>query len=160
LAAGDSARAADILAEAWDMAPGEPAIAGPFIRALVADGKIDSARTLLDSLDDKGAADPGVQRAKAALELAATPAADTSAEETRLAANPDDHEARFAIAEAALARGDRDRAADELLALIERDREWNGGAARTKLLQVLEAAGFEDPWGRGVRRRLSALLFT
>jgi len=25
---------------------------------------------------------------------------------------------------------------------------------------MLEAAGFEDPWGRAQRRRLSALLFT
>jgi len=25
---------------------------------------------------------------------------------------------------------------------------------------MLEAAGFDDPWGRGIRRRLSALLFT
>ena len=33
-------------------------------------------------------------------------------------------------------------------------------AARTRFLQMLEAAGFEDPWGRAQRRRLSALLFT
>jgi len=44
--------------------------------------------------------------------------------------------------------------------IVERDREWNDGAARTRFLQLLEAAGYEDPWGRAQRRRLSALLFT
>jgi putative thioredoxin len=47
-----------------------------------------------------------------------------------------------------------------LLEIIARDREWNDGAARARLLQILEAAGFEDPWARAQRRRLSALLFT
>ena len=92
--------------------------------------------------------------------MAAAPAADVSAEEARLAANPDDHEARFAIAQARMAAGDRDAAADALLEIIARDRDWNEGAARTRFLQMLEAAGFEDPWGRVQRRRLSALIFT
>ena len=70
------------------------------------------------------------------------------------------HEARFAIAQARLAAGDRDAAADELLEIIARDREWNEGAARTRFLQMLEAAGLEDAWARAQRRRLSALLFT
>jgi putative thioredoxin len=59
-----------------------------------------------------------------------------------------------------MAAGDRDAAADGLLEIVARDREWNGGAARTRFLQLLEAAGYEDPWGRAQRRRLSALLFT
>ena len=59
-----------------------------------------------------------------------------------------------------MASGDRDAAAEALFEIIARDRDWNDGAARTKLLQMLEAAGFEDPWGRAQRRRLSALLFT
>ena len=68
--------------------------------------------------------------------------------------------ARPDLAGAALASGGRDRAADELLAIIGRDREWNEGAARKRFLQLLEAQGLEDDWARGQRRRLSALLFT
>ena len=160
LAEGDAARAANILQQVWEMAPGDPDVAGALARALAADGKAGEAAALLEALDDKGQVHPAVTRARAVVELAAKPAADTSAEEARLAADPDDHEARMAVAEAALASGDRDRAADELLDLIGRDRDWNDGAARAKLLQLLEATGFEDPWGRGVRRRLSAVLFT
>jgi len=47
-----------------------------------------------------------------------------------------------------------------LLEIIARDREWNEGEARKRFLQLLEAQGLQDPWGRAQRRRLSALLFT
>ena len=68
-------------------------------------------------------------------------------------------EARLAYAEAAFAAGDRDAAADELLAMLEADREWNEGAARTKLIDIFNAVGLEDPWVVATRRRLSKLLF-
>ena len=160
LAEGDAARAESIFAQIREMDPNNPAVIGGLARAMIAGGKTDEARALLDSLDQAAAQSPEVARARAALEVAAAPTADVSAEEARLAADPDDHEARFAIAQAKMAAGDRDAAADALLEIIARDREWNGGAARAKLLQMLEAAGFEDPWGREQRRRLSALLFT
>ena len=160
LAAGDAAGAASIFAQIHDLAPGDPEATGGLTRALVGDGKTDEARALLDSLDTEVAKHPAIARARAALEVAATPVADVSAEEARLDANPDDHEARFAIANAKMASGDRDGAADALLEIIGRDKEWNEGAARTRFLQLLEAAGLEDPWGRAQRRRLSAVLFT
>jgi putative thioredoxin len=59
-----------------------------------------------------------------------------------------------------MAAGDRDRAAETLLESIRRDREWNEGAARKRLLQFMEAVGLEDPWASAQRRRLSAILFT
>jgi putative thioredoxin len=160
LSEGDAARAGSIFAQIRDMDPSNPAVIGGLARAMVAGGETDEARALLDLLSDEEAKHPAISRARAALEVAAAPAADVSAEEARLKINPDDHEARFAIAQARLAAGDRDAAADELLEIIARDRDWNDGAARTRLLQTLEAAGFEDPWARAQRRRLSALLFT
>ncbi|MGH6705846.1 MAG: tetratricopeptide repeat protein, partial [Sphingomicrobium sp.] len=159
LGEGDSARAESIFSQIRDMNPDNPVVIGGLARALIAGGKSDEARALLDPLDEATAKHPSIARARAALEVAAAPAADVSAEEARLAANPDDHEARFAVAQARMAAGDRDAAADALLEIIARDRDWNEGAARTRFLQMLEAAGFEDPWGRAQRRRLSALLF-
>ena len=160
LGEGDAARAENIFAQIREMDPDNPAVTGGLARAMVAGDKAEEARALLDSLTEDQAKHPAIARARAALEVAAAPAADVSTEEARLAANPDDHEARFAIAQARMAAGDRDAAADALLEIIARDRDWNDGAARTRFLQMLEAAGFEDPWGRAQRRRLSALLFT
>lgn len=160
LANGDAPRAESIFSQIREMDPDNPAVIGGLARAMIAGDKKEEARALLDSAGEDGAKHPAIARARAAFEVAAAPAADVSAEETRLAANPDDHEARFAIAQALLASGDRDSAADALLEIIARDKEWNDGAARQRFLQLLEAAGLEDPWTRGQRRRLSALLFT
>ncbi len=160
LAEGDGPRAESIFSQIREMDPDNPVVIGGLARAMIAGGKKEEARSLLDSIGDEVAKHSAIARARAALEVAAAPAADVSAEQARLDANPDDHEARFAIAQALLASGDRDGAADALLEIISRDKEWNEGAARQRFLQLLEAAGLEDPWARGQRRRLSALLFT
>ncbi|MGZ2412377.1 putative thioredoxin [Sphingomonas sp. F9_3S_D5_B_2] len=158
---GDAERAINVFQQIHEMAPDRPDVIGGLGRALIAGGQVDAARSLLDAVPEEVARKPEVARAKAALELAsAAPAAQTSALEARLAADPEDHEARYELAGAMMAAGNRDGAADALLDLIQRDREWNGGAGRTRFLQLLEAQGLEDPWSRAQRRRLSAVLFT
>lgn len=161
LADGDAARAVSIFQQIHDMAPDNPAVIGGLARALLADGRKEEARAALDSAPVDAASHAEVSRARAALELTeAAPAADNSEIEARVDANPDDLEARFELAGAKIAGGDRDAAADMLLDIIGRDRDWNEGAARQRLLQLIEAQGLEDPWARTQRRRLSALLFT
>jgi putative thioredoxin len=157
LAAGDAARAANILSQVREIDPDNPEVAGALARALLAAGDAAGAEAAIEGQD---AAHPAVSRARAALSLAAAPVADVSAEAARLAADPDDHEARFALAESAIASGDRDAGAEALLALIARDRDWNEGVARARFLQLLEAQGLADPWSREQRRRLSSILFT
>ncbi len=156
---GDATRAVNIFRQVHDMAPDNPAVIGGLARALVAAGETDEARLLLGEVPPELASKPEIGRAKAALEVASAPTVDTSALEARLAANPDDHEARFELASAKMA-SDRDAAADALLEIVRRDREWNEGAARQRFLQLLEAQGLEDPWSSAQRRRLSAVLFT
>jgi putative thioredoxin len=160
LAGGDGQRAVGIFSQLRDMAPDNPAIISGLARSLIAAGEAEQARTLLDALPEPLAKDPAIARARSALALAdVAPAGDAAAFEARLAADPDDHEARFELAGARLARGDRDGAADALLEIVRRDREWREGAARQRLLQIIEAIGLEDPWAAAQRRRLSAILF-
>ena len=161
LTEGDAPRAANIFRQVSEMAPDNVEVIGGLARALIAAGETDEARQMLDALAEDLAKKPEIARARAALEVAsAAPVADTPALEARLAADPDDHQARFELASAKMAAGDRDSAADALLEIIRRDREWNDGAARQRFLQLLEAQGLEDPWSSAQRRRLSALLFT
>jgi putative thioredoxin len=160
LAEGDATRSANIFEQVREMAPDNVEVIGGLVRALVAAGQTTEARDMLDTLPEDLATKPEISRARAALEVASAPPADTPALETRLAANPDDHEARFELASARMASGDRDSAAEGLLELIRRDRDWNDGAARQRFLQLLEAQGLEDPWSGAQRRRLSAVLFT
>ena len=161
LAGGDAERAANIFRQVREMAPDDAAAAGGLVRALVANAGTDEARSILESLPPDLASAPPISRARAALETAAAGSAGQAAElEQAVAGDPDDLKARFDLAGAKMAAGERDRAADELLAIIERDRDWNDGAARKRLLQLIEAQGLEDEWARAQRRRLSALLFT
>ena len=161
LAEGDSERAANIFQQIRDMAPEDPIVLGGLARALLTAGRSEEAKAVLDSVPPDAAGHAEVSRARAALELSeAAPEADTSELDARIAADPDDLDARYELAGAKMAAGDRDGAADALLDIIGRDREWNEGAARKRLLQLIEAQGLEDPWARAQRRRLSALLFT
>src|SRR3546814_18876527 len=52
--------------------------------------------------------------------------------EAAVAANPDDHQARFDLAAAQIGAGQRDAAADNLLHIVAADREWNEDAARAQ----------------------------
>ena len=160
MAEGDAARAANIFAQVREMAPENPEVLSGLVRALIAAGEVDEARGILDSLSEDVAKKPEIARARASLEVASAPAVDAAPLEARLAQNPDDLEARFELANAKMSAGDRNSAADALLDIIGRDREWNDGAARKRFLQLLEAQGLEDPWSSAQRRRLSALLFT
>ena len=160
LADGDALRAANVFRQVIEMAPDNPEVIGGLIRALVAAGELDEGRQILDELPAELSAKPEIARARATLDLASAPRVDTSPLEKRLEADPEDHEARFELAGAKMAAGDRDGAADALLEIVSRDREWNDGAARKRFLQLLEAQGLEDPWSSAQRRRLSALLFT
>jgi putative thioredoxin len=161
LEGGDAPRAENIFGQIRDMAPGHPEVIGGLARAMLAQGRADEASALLDTVDEGSAGDAAIARARAALSLAtAAPASPTAELEASVAADPDNHEARYDLAGARMANGDREGAAEALLEIIRRDRGWNDGAARTRFLQLLQAAGLEDSWARSQRRRLSALLFT
>ncbi|WP_448580639.1 tetratricopeptide repeat protein [Thermaurantiacus sp.] len=63
------------------------------------------------------------------------------------------------MASAELARGSRNAAAEHLLHIVGRDRDWEGGKARETLLKLIESVGLGDPWSVETRRRLRHILF-
>ncbi|MCZ8370938.1 MAG: tetratricopeptide repeat protein [Porphyrobacter sp.] len=163
LAAGDPQGAASIFAQITEFAEDNaPAHAG-LVRALVLLGEVEQAKQVMEVIDSdpRLATDPAIAPARSALELAGTRVDDGELAGLRTAAeaDPANMDAQLAYAEAAFAAGQRDAAADTLLAMIAADREWNEGAARAKLLKIFEATGLEDEWVVGVRRRLSRVLF-
>ncbi|WP_425500743.1 tetratricopeptide repeat protein [Parasphingopyxis algicola] len=161
LSEGDGERALSIFGQIMEMAPAEPKVISGFVRALVAMGKIDEAREMLAQIPEDVAKDPAIARAQSAVDLAgdATETEDTAPLQTKVDADPNDHEARMELAAALMANDERDAAADHLFHIIEADRDWNEGAARQKLLQLFEVVGLEDEWVAAQRRRLSAILF-
>ena len=159
LEAGDIALAAQGFAQVLQAEPDHVKALGGLARCYLAGGEPERAREILD-MAPAGAKDPDLDGVRATLDLAAEAPSDTQEYETRLAADPDDHEARLALAKALAGRGRMEAAADHLLHIIERDRTWNDEAARKQLLTIFEAAGPASEVARNGRRRLSAILFS
>lgn len=161
LAEGEAERALALYDQIGEMVPDHPGVTAGRARALLALGRTGEAEIAVADLPDEVAKSPQVERAQAAIELAkeAVPVEDISGLAAHAAANPEDMDARLELAGGQMANGDRDAAADTLLAMIADDKEWNEGAARQRLLKLFEAVGLEDPWVSAQRRRLSAILF-
>src|SRR5262249_59034780 len=80
--------------------------------------------------------------------------------QARIDANPKDFEARYDLAVAQFAAGEREAAIDQLLAIFKANRGWNEEAARKQLLKFFEAMGPTDPVTLAGRRKLSSLMFS
>jgi putative thioredoxin len=159
LEAGDIGGAAQAFGHALQAAPDNPKAIGGLARAYLAAGELDRAREVA-ALAPADAKDPDLESVRAALALAAEAPSETAAFEERLAKDPADHEARFELANALAGRGDLSGASDQLLTIIEKDRDWNEQAARKKLLTIFEAAGPASEIAKQGRRRLSSILFS
>jgi len=162
LDAGQHAAAEAIFAQVLRHDPKNgPARAG-IIRCKLAQNDTAGAKTLFDEVPEAERGDAAYAGIAAAIELASQSAEAGEVVELRrrVEQNPADHQARFDLALALQASGDREVAADELLEIVRRDRAWNDDAARKKLLTFFEAWGPTDPLTLAARRRLSSLLFS
>jgi putative thioredoxin len=162
LEAGQPEQAAQLFAASVQQDREKPDAWGGLIRALLALGDEEQAQEVLAEVPAALAEHAEITGARAALALAAEGRAAQAARaglEARLAADPADYQARYELATAFNASGDREAAADALLEIIRRDRAWNEDGARLQLLKFFEAWGFEDPATMAARRKLSTLLF-
>ncbi len=116
---------------------------------------------LVKRLPDGGPAGTAVRLLRAQARFASAPAAETvDVLAARVAADPKDLDARFALAHVAAREGDLDRAAEELLGILARKRDYRNGEARLAFLDVLEIMGPHEPRTEQYRSRLSMLLFS
>ena len=161
LAQDDAEQAYGVFAEVLSVLPEHPAALSGLIRALTALGRQDEGQAIFDSLSEKLRSDPVLEKAGSVLSIAAAavPPEELAELKASVAAAPDDHALRLELANALMAAGDRDGAAEALLVIIAADREWNDGAAKARLLEIFVLIGLEDPWVAATRRKLSAILF-
>ena len=161
LAEGDMSGAADRFGAVLEAEPQSvPAILG-LARVQIARKDLERARETLAMVPEAAAADPKVAAVRAQLELASQTASlgDAASLDARIAANPADHQARFDLALLLNAGGERIKAAEQLLEIQRRDRNWSEEKARKQLLQFFEAWGPMDEATLTGRRRLSSMLF-
>jgi len=161
LVEGNPAAAAEIYAQllAEDGA-NVHALAG-LARCYVETGALEQAKQTLAMVPEAKRNEASVAAARAALEVAeqAQSLGPFAELEAKVLADPSDHQARFDLAVALNAKGQRAEAANHLLEIIKRDRKWNDDGARKQLVQFFEAWGFADPAAVEGRKRLSSILF-
>lgn len=159
---GDVAGASELYAGVLELEPDNVAAIAGLAKLHLDMGDIEGATGILGMAPEAKATDPAVVALRAAIELAQQAAAlgDTAELEAKVAANPEDHQARFDLALALNARDRREEAVDHLIAIIKADRAWNDDGARKQLLQFFEAWGPMDEHSMAGRRKLSTLLFS
>ncbi|MGX0876247.1 putative thioredoxin [Roseovarius sp. MBR-154] len=130
-------------------------------RAQIAAGDLGQAEAILNGAPVEISKTPEIEAAHAQLALArqAENAGPVSELRAAVEADPDDHQARFDLAQALYAKGEAQEAVDELLELFRRDREWNDGAAKAQLFTIFEALKPNDPVLLSGRRKLSSMIF-
>ena len=131
------------------------------MRSYLAAGQAEQAEMLLGTVPEEIATAAEVEAARAQLELSkqAESAGPTGELEAAVEANPNDHQARFELAQALHASGEVEAAVEHLLELFRRDREWNDGAAKAQLFTIFDALKPQDPIALNGRRKLSSLIF-
>jgi putative thioredoxin len=160
--AHDLAAAAQAFAAAIKLEPGNPAAVAGLARCYIESGDFERARQTLGLVRPDARNDAAIKATEAALSLAEKSAdlGDTSELLARIEKNPKDHQARFDLALALNARGDREGAVDQLLISFEYDRNWNEQAARKQLVEFFDAYGPKDEVTLSGRRRLSSIMFS
>jgi putative thioredoxin len=162
LAEGDPAVAASIYAEILTIEATNIAALAGLAKSYMATGAIEQAKQTLAMVPESKRTDPAVKAVQASIDLAeqAQALGPVTELEQKVAANPLDHQARFDLATALNASGNRNEATHQLLEIVRRDRKWNEDGARKQLVQFFEAWGPTDEATIEGRKRLSTILFS
>lgn len=129
--------------------------------ALFKEGKLDEAERALDEVKYDPDTEPKVEALRQGIAFARNAASGPREDELRerLRGNPDDHEARLALAGALASRREYRAAMDELIELVRRAKDWRDGEARKQLLSLFQLAEADRELVSDYRRKLASVLY-
>lgn len=148
------------LRKALDSDPSNDRIRLSWIQALLECGRLGEAQQAFAELPLNVRSDDRAARLGALMEFAAVASQTPSLEQARdrLTDDPDDSEARYALAAHCVINDDYETALEQLLELLRRDRPFGDDAARKALLRVFELLGGRGELVSKYRARMSATL--
>jgi len=164
LQAGDAAGAASALRAALALDPDRDATRIDLARLLLehstGPGRLDEVSACLAGVSASGKLESTWLALNARLHSESRAAELPAAEvlQQRIAASPDDLQARLDLADALLARQEYEPALEQLLAIVERDRAFGDDIGRRRMLSVFDLAAGQPQVVSSYRRRLSAVL--
>ncbi|CAK0781951.1 putative thioredoxin [Gammaproteobacteria bacterium] len=155
-AQGDLDSALAHLRQATELEPTNNAIQLDLARLLMARGELEEAGRILRTLPDT---QPELRSLIAFLDLAeVAQGANAQALETRLAADPTDHETRYRLAALQILAKSYPEAMDNLLEIVRSDRTFRDDGARKALLTIFDLLGADHDLVIRYRKRLINLL--
>jgi putative thioredoxin len=129
-------------------------------RIALEQGRFDDAQARILGLERRGFLEPDAERVKAELILRSQASQAGSIESVRaaLAANPDDKNLKFKLAESAAAAGRYEEALNVCLDLVERDRKGIGEQARRTMVVIFQLLPPDSELVAEYQRQLSVAL--
>jgi putative thioredoxin len=124
----------------------------------IAEGKPEEAEKLLADVPSNIDWDTRVDALRAAIGYSRSGGNEAELK-ARLAANPDDHEARFALAQLYAGARRYREAMEQLLEIVRRNKAWRDGEARKQLLHIFNLAETDPDLVSEFRRKLATALY-
>ena len=156
---GDPIAAEKLLREALDLDPRCDAALLSLAEILNDKQETDAAVDLLDRIGPGTPQRAEADRLTAAIRIRSAGDADEGPLATRLASDPDDHEARLQIARSMAARKAYADALEHCLELVQRDRTFEDDAGRTTMLEIFDLLGNDHHLTQHYRSELAKALF-
>ena len=143
------------------MDAGNPKIISGMLRCLIQLKRINDAKEMFESLDEKIIEDEEILKIKVLIENSNKDKSGT--DNTKLienvGADPKNLDLRFKLANSYLSINETKKGFDELLTMFEQNPGWNEEAAKKKLLEYFDLLGFNDPNVVAARKKLSSIMF-
>ena len=131
-------------------------------RLLVQRGEDADALTLLGRVPLTSPESTVAQQLTAQIKLkqSGASAGDEQPYRDRLAANPNDHDARFELAQILAATGRYEDALTALLEIVKKDRKFRDDGARKAILEIFDVVGSRSELAEHYRSELAKVLFS
>jgi putative thioredoxin len=158
---GNTEQALVLLKQASEMEPSYYPIQLDLAKILIDVKRIEEAQQLLKTLPVNIQMEPEVNELITHLTFAAVAdnVPDIATLEQALAANPNDHQARYQLSAHQVLAGDHEMAMKNLLELMRRDRGFGDDAGRKGLVAVFTLLGNQGPIVSRYRSKMSSLLY-
>jgi putative thioredoxin len=159
--AGDFGAAAELYSAVLEQEKDNIEALAGLARCYLKAGDTERARQIAELIPEANRKHPSASAVFSTLALASHVAEPDAALDLsmRVKNTPTDWDARFELAGVLAGQGKHEEAAEQLLAILEKNLNWKEGAAKEQLLKIFEAAGPKADVTREGRRRLSAILF-
>jgi putative thioredoxin len=147
--------------EAAALEPREPTAKIGLARVLLAQGRADESKQVIEELAARGFLEPEAEKVQAELDLRlkAREAGGVDQIRAAVAANPNDRNLQLKLGEALAAAGVYEEALQTLLTLVQQDRKATGESARKIMVDVFQILPADSELTSVYRRKLSQALY-